>query len=62
MAHIKDIAINLRQTLICHGRDCFQIVGLGWGATSVPDESFDLTAEQTLGWDDSTAWAKREFC
>ena len=52
----------LRQALICHCRDCFQIAGLSWGATSVPDESFDLTAQQTLGWYDSSAWAKRGFC
>ena len=52
----------LRQALICHCRDCFQIVGLSCGATSVPDESFDLTAQQTFGWYDSPAWAKRGFC
>ena len=45
----------LRQALICHCRDCFQIAGLSWGATSVPDESFDLTAQQTLGWYDGSA-------
>jgi hypothetical protein len=45
----------LRQALICHCRDCFQIAGLSWGSTSVPDESFDLTAQQTLGWYDSSA-------
>ena len=28
----------------------------------VLDEIFDLTAQQTLGWDDSSAWAKRRFC
>jgi hypothetical protein len=45
----------LRQALICHCRDCFQIAGRSWGATSVPDESFDLNAQQTLGWYDSSA-------
>ena len=30
--------------------------------TSVPDESFDLTTQQTLGWDDSSPWARRGFC
>ena len=43
----------LRQALICHCRGCFQIAGLGWGSTSVPDASFELTAQQTLGWYDS---------
>jgi hypothetical protein len=52
----------LRQALICHCRDCFQIAGLSWGSTSVPDDSFELTAQQTLGWYDSSAWAKRGFC
>ena len=52
----------LRQALICHCRDCFQIAGLSWGATSVPDESVELTAQQTLGWYDSSAWAKSGFC
>lgn len=52
----------LRQALICHCRDCFQIAGLSWGATSVPDDSFELNAQQTLGWYDSSAWAKRGFC
>ena len=52
----------LRQALICHCRNCFRIAGLSWGATSVPDESFDLTAQQTLGWYNSSAWAKRGFC
>jgi hypothetical protein len=52
----------LRQALICHCRDCFQIAGLSWGATSVSDESVELTAQQTLGWYDSSAWAKRGFC
>jgi hypothetical protein len=53
---------SLRQALICHCRDCFQIAGLSWGSTSVPDASFELTAQQTLGWYDSSAWAKRGFC
>jgi hypothetical protein len=44
-----------------HCRDCFQIAGLSWGATSVPDESFDLTAQKTLAWYDGSAWAKRGF-
>ena len=49
--------------MICHCRDCFQIAGLSWGSsTSVPDEIFDLTAQQTLGWYDSSAWAKRGSC
>ena len=52
----------LRQASICHCRDCFQIAGLSWGAASVPDESFDLTAQQTLGWYDSSGSAKRGFC
>ena len=39
----------LRQALICHCRDCFQIAGLSWGLTSVPAASFELTAQQTLG-------------
>ena len=52
----------LRQALIRHCPDCFQIAGLSWGSTSVPDTSFELTAQQTLGWYDSSAWAKRRFC
>ena len=52
----------LRQASICHCHDCFQIAGLSWGAASVPDESFDLTAQQTLGWYDSSGSAKRGFC
>ena len=43
-------------------RDCFQIPGLSWGSTSVPDASFELSAQQTLGWYDSSARAKRGFC
>ena len=39
----------LRQALICHCRDCFQMAGLSWDLTSVPDDSFELTAQQTLG-------------
>ena len=27
----------LRQALICHCRDCFQIAGLSWDSTSVLD-------------------------
>ena len=51
-----------RQTLICHCRDCFQIAGRSWGSsTSVPDESFDLTTQQTLDWYDSSPCAKRGF-
>ena len=45
----------LCQALICHCRDCFQIAGSSWARTSVPDESFDLTAQQTLCWYDSSA-------
>ena len=52
----------LRQALICHCRDCFQIAGLSWGSTSVPDDSFELTTQKTLGWYDSSAWVKRGFC
>jgi hypothetical protein len=52
----------LRQALICHCRDCFQIAGFSWGLTSVLDDSFELTAQQTLGWYNSSAWAKRGFC
>lgn len=52
----------LRQPLICYCRDCFQIASLSWGSTSVLDDSFELTAQQTLGWYDSSAWAKRGFC
>ena len=53
----------LHQALTCHCRDCFQIASLGWGSsTSVLDESFDLTAQQTLAWYDSSAWAKRGLC
>ena len=44
----------LRQALIYHYRDCFLIPSLSWGSsTSVPDESFNSTAQQKLGWDDS---------
>jgi hypothetical protein len=52
----------LRQALICNFRDCFQIASLSWGSTSVSDDSFELTARQTLGLYDSSAWAKRGFC
>ena len=52
----------LRQALICHCLDCFQITGLSWGKTSIPDESIDLTAQQTFDWYDNSAWAKRGFC
>ena len=53
----------LRQALICHCRDCFQIAGFSWGSSiSVLDESLDMTAQQTLGGYDSSAWAKRGFC
>ena len=53
---------SMRQALICLCRDCFQIAGLSWGSTSVPDDSFELTAQQMLGWYDSSAWAERGFC
>ena len=44
----------LRQALIYHCRDCFQIPSLSSGSsTSVPDESFNSTAQQKLGCDDS---------
>ena len=51
----------LRQALIYHCRDCFQIAGFSWGSTSVPDDSFELTAQQTLGWYDSSAWPNADF-
>ena len=46
MAHVKDIAITEGKIYRggCHCRDCFQIAGLSWGSTSVPDDSFELTA------------------
>lgn len=52
----------LRQALICHCRDCFRIAGLSWGSTSVADNRFDLKADQTLDWYESSVWAKRGFC
>ena len=57
MAHVKDIAITEGKIYRggCHCRDCFQIAGLSRGSTSVPDDSFELTAQQTLGWYDSSA-------
>ena len=46
----------LRQALICHCRDCFQIASLGWSSsTSVMGKSFDLITEQTLDCCDSLA-------
>ena len=44
----------LRQALIYHCRDCFQIPSLSSSSsTSVPDENFNSTAQQKLGCDDS---------
>lgn len=52
----------LRQILACHCDDCRRLAGASWAATAAPRDQYHFTADDSLTWYRSSAWAQRAFC
>ena len=46
----------------CHCDDCRRLAGASWAATAAPRDQYHFTADDSLTWYRSSAWAQRAFC